>query len=80
MMIGIMTAAITSQNIELELDDTRQVSISENTSLYTYTTGYAEALPLYMYTKIETTSQKRLLGMSPVWILLCTITWNVSGD
>ena len=35
MMIGTMTTAITSQNIELELDDIRQVSISENTSFNT---------------------------------------------
>ena len=48
MMIGTMTAAITSQNIELELDDTRQVSISENTS-FTFNGLCGSLAVVYVY-------------------------------
>ena len=47
-MIGTMTAAITSQNIKLELDDTRQVSISENTS-FTFNGLCGSLAVVYVY-------------------------------
>ena len=48
MMIGTMTAAITSHNIKLELDDTYQVSISENTS-FTFNGLCGSLAVVYIY-------------------------------